>query len=264
MLKKASIKAAPAAAKKETVPTVAIKAVIVTAPEGAKFIGPVVAETAEKLTVRTDSGDHEFVRNDVTIVPLVGAFKDAKESLESAEAAVKELEPHLKRMGVSQITSHNCNSPLDPWTSVKLEGQDEQKVRVSSTQKYSYVNGDLVSSVFEALGQANVPTEPAALEAHQAKYDVNNYVQETAVAAFDAKFFLDAQGNFCKAHYDAVFAAMEVVAKKLGKVNPLTAKTVVQPKPGFHEKRYAIFSSEENAKIHEVMPNTISISTKVS
>lgn len=264
MLKKAKVDLKPASSKKETVPTVAIKAVIADTSEG-KFIGPVISETPEAVVIKTDAGDKTVNKgaNETTINALAKEFNVAKADLERAEARVKELEPHLKLMGVSFITAHNCGTPLDQWTSVKLEDQSGEKVRISSTQKYPFANGDLVSACFESLMAAarQTDTDTAAVEE---KYDINNYVQETVVAAFDNKFFLDDKGSFSKARYDAVFAAMEVVAKKLGTSNPLSAKTVVQPKPGFHEKRYSTFSLEENTKIHAVLPNTISISANVS
>jgi hypothetical protein len=265
-LKKLKVAVAPASTKKETVPTVAIKAVIAKTPEGT-FIGPVIQETPEHIIINTASGQQTVLKNDEAVIrPLVEAFNDASTRADEAEAAVKELEPHLKLMGVSFITSHNCGTPLDQWTSVKLEDHAGEKTRVSSTQRYPYANGDLVGACFESLKAASPQpdsNDARAVEAHEEKYDVNRYVQETVAASFDNKFFLDEKGNFSKARYDAVFAAMDVVAKKLSVTNPLSCKTIVQPKPEFHSKRYQVFSADENAKIHAVLPNTVSISANV-
>lgn len=265
-LKKLKVNVAPASTKKDSVPTVNIKAVVAKTPQGT-FIGPITEETPDNVVINTQAGLQTVSKAEASILPLVQAFNDASVQLDKAQAARDQLEPHLKLMGVSFITSHNCGSPLDPWTSVSLEDQVGDKSRISSTSRYSFANGDLIGATFEAMKAVARHPDARNVEATKefdAKYDVNEYVQETLVAAFDNKFFLDKDGNFSKARYDAVNAAMDVVAKKLACPNPVSYKTVVLPKPDFHAKRYQLFSVEENTKISAVLPNVVSIKDNVS
>jgi hypothetical protein len=268
MLKRIKNVEAKVGLKKETVPVANLDLVCVVYKQ-ATYDGIRMTENvpADQIKLRTDSGEVMFPIADCEIRGLVSVYCEAEANLKEATAIVDSLKPMVCNHGVIQIIDHNCSAPHNPWTSVKIkdvtfpEGEDPGAARVSSTVKYKFGSADAVSLVFDALRDKAVSAGMAEDEAKK-KYNVNDYIQETVVASFDNKFFLNKEGDFDQKRYDMVQAALDTVAKKLNATNPLTCKTVVLPKPDFHEKRYSNFTAEENLRIHSVMPNVCSVSAQ--
>lgn len=166
---------------------------------------------------------------------LVGEIKKLESELEN------DVKPVLHQKGVRELFEINHTAP-GLISSVKLEDETGAIACLSFQNKYSSADAEAADAVFTELGE-----------------DINDHMVQTTKAAFDSKFFLDADGNFDQAAYDEVQKALEAVAKKLKKSNPLTCKTVVVPKPEFHEARFKKFTPEANMRLSEVLPNTITL-----
>lgn len=261
------IEAKPNGGKKDTITTVAVNYLQVKTSNGT-YVGEVVNKTTKVLTLKTDAGQVEIKLEDIGHqAGVVEAYNEAQAALKDATADVDGLKPVITKLGVLEITQHNCQTPLSPWSSVKLtDNEPAGSVRVSSTTRYKFANGDVASQVFEellatALKRAKSKKDEADIKA---QYDVNTYVQETLVASFDNEFFIDKDGDFDQERYDAVKKAIDEVAAKFKVASPLSTKAVVLPKPDFHERRYSLFSAEENLRLSEALPNTVSVSANVS
>lgn len=172
----------------------------------------------------------------------VRRYNAAYAASKEAEGILKLLRPEVEEIGLSFLTETNLKNPTNQVGTIKIKDASGAEIRVTSQDKYSAVDADGVSSLFE----------------NTLKRDVNNYFTETIKASFDNSFFLK-DGEFDQAAFDALKIAVETVAKTLGKANPLTSKTVVSPKPGFHEKRYVDFNAAQNVVISSLVRNTVTM-----
>ena len=199
----------------------------------------------KKISVQTDA--KSSVKKDtmpVLVMPLndvVTNYNNAVAALRDAEATVDEAGAAIRQFGLEYIYKANSTSPV-PVSSVKVSDRNGSVCMVSNTSKYNKCDGNAVEAVFEQLD-----------------VDINKYAQETAVAKFDSKVFLDRDGNFSEAIFAQFKSAIEKVAKDLGVKNPLTTETVVSPRPDFDQNRWRDFSPEQNLEISKVLPNTVSM-----
>jgi len=171
----------------------------------------------------------------------ISRYVKAYVALKDAKAVVDELRPFVLKDALKFMFNHNSSNPKNPASTVKV-GDAEEVVRVSFQNKYSVADAESVDSVFSEFGK-----------------DINTYAQETIKVAFDSKVFLDAEGNTRPEVYEAFRTACEAVATKMKVANPLSSKVVVLPKPNFHEDRWTDFTAEQNARLTEVLPNTVTI-----
>lgn len=204
---------------------------------------------------------------DIAVVRVnndIARYVKARQDLEDAQAIVDQLEPTLKAAGCREIFNHNTEDPTTPWSSVKLQDNNDAMVRVSFTAKYSAANADAVEAAFETI--RTVDGE---------EVDVNNYVQETLKASFDSDVFLkktkvvDESGKeitvseFDQNRFDTFNAVIAAAAEKLGVANPLSAKRIVTARPEFHNLRWSRFDAAAQATIQKALPAVVSMSHKV-
>lgn len=166
---------------------------------------------------------------------VIGEIKNLKSELEN------DIQPVLHQKAVRELFEINHTAP-NLTSSVKLQDETGAVVCCSFQDKYSAADAEAADAVFTELGE-----------------DINDWMVQTTKASFDSKFFLDADGNFDQAAYNAVQKAMEDVAKKLKKTNPISCKVVVVPKPNFHTDRMRKFTPEANMRLSEVVPNCITL-----
>lgn len=173
---------------------------------------------------------------------VVKRFNEANAALKKAETDKAELEKQLKPAALAEIYRLNGVTPLKPESSVRLMDTTGATARVSHQNKYSLADGEQADAIFTQLGT-----------------DINLYAQETAKAAFDSKVFLDAQGNFDPARYEAFKTAIDAVAATLRCPSPLTSKTVVLPKPNFDAERWTAFTPAQQPMVAMALPNTVTL-----
>lgn len=170
-------------------------------------------------------------------VNLPTRLNAAVRRLKELEAEKAQIEAELEPIALRHLLEHNVDNT--PVSSIKMSDDDGGVAMFIFQNKYSPADAEAADAVFTAMGE-----------------DINDYVVQTTKASFDNKFFFDADGNFDQAAYDEVSTAVAGVAKKLKKSNPLSYKTVVVPKPDFHELRFKKFNVENNLRLCEVLPNT--------
>lgn len=172
----------------------------------------------------------------------VKKFNLANAALKEAETAKGELEKQLKPAALAELYRLNGLSPLNPEGSVRLVDETGATARVSHQNKYSLADGEQADAIFTQLGK-----------------DINDYAQETAKAAFDSKVFLTPTGDFDPARYEAFKTAIDAVAARLGVASPLSAKTVVLPKPNFDKERWTAFTPAQQPMVAMALPNTVTL-----
>lgn len=182
-------------------------------------------------------------KNDMPIHIVVGtavsSFNLKSAQIATLEADLARLKKELEDAGRDKLTRINVANATNPVSSVRLVDSNGSDATYIFQDKYSAADGDQADALFESMGK-----------------DINDFAQETAKAAFDSKVFLGADGNFDPNRYNKFKAAVDAVAAELNVASPLTSKLVVQPKPGFHAKRWATFTLEQQAKVSLALPNT--------
>lgn len=190
------------------------------------------------------------------IVDIVGdvvkQYNAASAAKKAAEDVMEDLRPEIVEVGVGAVLENNVGAPGNPVASAKLVDETGASTMVSFTAKYS------------ALGDAskveNLENFFSSLDGDVMDSDINHYVQETLLAKFDCKVFLDQVGVFSKLKYDKYRLAIERVARELADPCPLEVSKVLVPLEGFHEKRWAAFPDVELQKqLAEVLPNVVTV-----
>jgi hypothetical protein len=173
----------------------------------------------------------------------VKQYADAYQSYKDAEATLKLVRPDVEEQALQILFAENALHPTVPTTTIKVQDDDGGEVRVSFQDKYNQADPEACDACFTQLHR-----------------DINDYAVETTKCTLDAKFFLDASGNFDNEAYTELNRAIADTAARLGKPNPLSSKKVVTAKPGFHVLRWTEFTAEQNRLISQVLPNTVTIS----
>lgn len=186
-------------------------------------------------------------KSEIMVVSVRGnsitRYNKADAEYKDAEAKLKELRPEVLVTAVKKLMGHNVANPMAPVDSIRLEDDNGSQLRMSFTSRYKQADGAAADEAFTTLCA-----------------DVNEYAQETVVAGFDSKVFLDKNGEFDAKVFTAFSLAIKAVADKLGKTMPLTSKTVVLPKPQFHTLRWSKFTTvEQQMTLFSVLPNTVQL-----
>lgn len=173
----------------------------------------------------------------------VSAFVKASSDFKRAEADLASLSNTIKAEAQAKyiairIAGTDCSS-------LRIMDDNGAEAVYSFQNKYSSADAEVVDAAFTSV-----------------RADASDYVVETVKPAFDAKFFLNDDGEFDKKAYEEAVKVMGELAKKRGKKNPLTFKKVVVPKPIFHETRFSKFTAQQNLKLTEALPNTQTLSAK--
>jgi len=173
----------------------------------------------------------------------ISRYNGAIAAMKEAEGTVALLRPEVETVALEFLYEHNTENKGGQVSTVKVKDATGAVIRVSSQDKYSAADADAVSGLFDGVFHK----------------DVNAYFTETVKASFDSKFFLNTTGDFDQSLFDQVQTAIAAIAKKANKPNPLAAKTVVIPKPGFHTRRFVDFTIEENEQIQSTVKNTVTM-----
>jgi hypothetical protein len=208
------------------------------------------AVVAEKSTAKKSDISTSEVSGD-----LVARFNKAVADQKAAEAIVNECKPLVLKAGLKEIYETNVTNPTNPVSSVKLIDEMGAVVRVTSQNRYSAVDPDMVVNLFEELGTAT-----------STEIDPNEHVQEVVLPSFNNAVLYTTDGTFSDAIFNAYQAAIKKVTVELitkgklspGTESPLVGKRMFMPKPTFGVARWSAFPQVElQDKIFGVMKNTV-------
>jgi len=182
----------------------------------------------------------------------VAKYNAASEAQKAAIADMNAQGPILKDNALGELFVHNAKTPGDPATSVLLVDETGKACRCSFTAKYSQVNGEQASVIFDNYFKGRKVTLPGQ---KPKPVDINDFVVETVVTSFNSAVFLDQAGNFDDKIYNKFKLAVDRVAKELKMDSPMGTKKVVLPKPNFHALRWTVFTAEDQAVLNQALPN---------
>lgn len=198
----------------------------------------------KKLTVAVKSPSKKSKSNviDVSLTEAqsakVQAFVDNKRQVDDLEKKMKDQEREIKQIASEKYFNHRITN-IEPTSSVRLPGIDDD-LTYSFQNKYSTVSEDAADALFEEL-----------------EADADNYLLQTVKAKFDDKVFINGDGEFDEARYNAFKAAIDAVAAQFGIESPLDTEIVVSVKPDFHELRFKDFKSvDKQVALSRVIKNT--------
>lgn len=203
----------------------------------------------KRLKVRMAAPAPTQETSDIPVIFIEGdqikKYNDADAALKEADAEMKELRPEILEIAKTELFTRCCKRPQAPLTSIKLQDESGEILRVSYTARYGEVPDlDRAETLFD-----------------NHDIDINEYVTEGVKASFDDKVFYDADGNFLQEVYDDVRKAIQtIVTKRQLAKNPLETARVIKPKPKFHEDRYTLFPKVETQfEADATMPNTTQV-----
>lgn len=130
-------------------------------------------------------------------------------------------------------------------SSIKIQDDTGTTINVACKDSYSKVTPEVAEALFSTLGA-----------------DVNEYVHEVPVAAFDNSVFTK-DGEFNEPLFVEFQTAIARITTRLGIPNPLTVTNMVVPKDTFHARRFRDFPADKQAAISEAMPNTVALTVSV-
>ncbi len=205
----------------------------------------------KRLKVKTSPARKS--KDEIPVVAVSGdvvkQYNLADAQAKAAEAVQKDLRPEIIELGTDELFRLNTADPHNPITTVKLQDDENEVLRVQFTSRYKSANPEAVDEMFESLRTANGKSA-----------DINNYVQETVAAKFNSDVFNDAKGRFSQAKFDRYYVVLTKLARELGDECPLSTTSAVLPLDSFHKDRWSVFpTSDAQRKISEVLPNTIQI-----
>ena len=204
----------------------------------------------ELLPLKVKSVEKALKKGDIPTVLVEGdyptRYNEAAAIVKEAEALMVDLKPILLPDAMSELYRHNSDKPWDPISSVKLQDDAKEVVRVTFVNKYSSTAPVAAEALF-----ADIRTKDGK------KPDINNYLTRTLVGSLDSKAFLGSDGKFDKLRYDKISAALTLVCAELGIDNPLSISEAVIPMPDFHGRRWMDFDAATNQRISEVVRNQI-------
>jgi hypothetical protein len=200
------------------------------------------------------------VKNDIQ------RYNKAVKRFKDLETMIDQLGVTLKEAGIKIIISHNVEDPVQPWTSVKLEDKQQERVTVTFSSRYVNTTEEKANAAFQDLKKLD--GKPA---------DVNSYVHETLSAKFNSDVFnvktvvQDPETKvkvetteFSEERYNSFKEAIDIVAKRFDVDSPLTTNRVVKPKPEFHQDRWKLFAVEDQLKLQELLPAVVSLTANAS
>jgi hypothetical protein len=174
-------------------------------------------------------------------------YNEASAILKDAEQLMKDLKPIMLPDALAVLYQHNSNKPWDPIASVKLQDDSGEATRITFSSAYNTTTVVAVELLFGQIKKKDGQ-----------KPDINTYLTRTMKAKFDDKVFLTPEGRFDQDKYEQIVMSLGLVCQDLGIPNPLSVEETVVPLPDFHSRRWMDFDADTNARITEVMPNTIS------
>lgn len=185
------------------------------------------------------------VKKVLLTVDTVSKFRGAEKKLKLAETEVYKLKAEVAALGKNHIIHENCEAKAFAVQSVRLMDPSGDEAVVTWQDKYSAVDGAKVPLVETAFGKVGL--------------DVNGYVRETAVCKFDGEVFFSETGEFDHDMYDEVLSALDSIARRRGKENPLSMKPVFVVRDDFNSKRWSEIKIQDQPAISAVLPNTVTV-----
>ncbi len=202
-------------------------------------------------------------KTDIIIVDVAGeavtTYNAAVTAKKTAEAQVLESGHKLKELGLPELYALAIANVDTPPSSIKLRDSLGAVVRLTSQDKYGVVDPEATDLVFNNLGG-----------------DINDFVQFSVKASFNAGVFLAAAGasaagavgDFSPKIYAVYKKAIEQATAQLIKEgllapetpSPLGTAKVATVKPDFHARRYRAFPAvPQQVQLSEVISNTVTL-----
>lgn len=175
---------------------------------------------------------------------------------EQVVADIKACEAEIRPFGLTETMAFNCASQgLSTLSSIQLvDGlrpgtevdPETPAVRFTLVNRYT-PNLEAVTAWF-ADRKTPKPTPGAPKPP-----TINDVLMYTVDASFDSNVFNDENGKYSAERFNAFQAALNQVCETYGVQNPLSVTKKLAVKPDFHEKRWRMFTAEENASLHAVL-----------
>ncbi len=176
-------------------------------------------------------------------------YVDADQQIKDGKAEQEELRPEIMEIALAEIFLRSCKSPVSPTPTVMLQDDEGDQVQVQFTKSYKEI-ADVKAA--ERLFKKELRDKDGK------PIDINDYVQECVVASIDNKFFYDGDGKFDENLYEECRRALQVIAAKHEKDNPLQTAKVVKPLEKFHVERFTLAPTPlQQAAIFDIIPNTV-------
>lgn len=175
----------------------------------------------------------------------VNLYNDADAQTKAWEKEKEKHRPAVEQAALNRLYEFNCGSPDSCVKSVRVTDETGKTCLVSLADTYGKAQLDpkKLLPVLAAMGQA----------------DPNALVAEKVRISFDSKVFFDADGNLRKEFYVAVLGAMRDLAVEHGVTNPFSSEKVVSPVDGFAEKRWEVFTVEQQPAVSRLFPATVTL-----
>ncbi len=204
----------------------------------------------------------ESKKSDIRIIEIGGSsvsdFNQASVEAKNAKAIQDELGEELRAAGLAALYEIAVGNPDTPPSSVKLQDDLGSTVMLTSQNRYSDFDPQIVEPVFEALG---APIRDFAQYIVRAKFDDSIFLAKPGTTAATSE-----EGKFSTKIYNVYKRAIDQATAQLVRDGLLPAETqapllttqVATVFPDFHQRRWRSFPTvEQQRSLYAVIKNTI-------